>query len=435
MLSLRARASLSALIVLVGMTAAALVAFAAASPARSFTYSAHADGSTVEITFMVPGVSGNNLIDARYPHAQADLGSPTQSHSRASVMDPGDLVQTIPGQADSKCRQYQQKYGFPPSCPPFPAYPYFAQADYPSKPSDSGAVKMQTIGPLTLGAGTYSARALAASAIADGAGHSLDLAGAIGVGDGTTHSITTVDDSGAAGTVTSTLSGIGLFSVVDIAGLASTARASAPAAGNGHANGALKLTGVTVLGTPATINADGVHLLGQSAAIGGATSPAQQALDQLRGAGVTIKLLPASSSVEAGLVSYEGQALQVSGVIPGGGPSFAVKIGHVAAAAFLLPEQHLTGSGGSFRSGPATTTVTIPGTSGQPAVPGTAGSPRPIQGTVRHVPDSPLAALGLAPPALLISLFGVFEAAMITAVAALLWPSRQPLPVETLRPL
>jgi hypothetical protein len=406
----------------------------AASPAAtsSYVYSANADAAAVEVVFSEPGVSTVPLVDARYPHAQADLGSPALSRARASVLDPGALVETIPSQVrNPPCSNGQ--------CPPgfsgFPDYPFIATAAYPSQPNHDGSVAAQTLGPLAVGAGTFSAAAQAAASSAESHGDSLRInADAVVVGHGGALASTVGDALQTAGRAESRLSGIELFGVVRIESLVATAQSLAPSGGAARSSGTLSLSGVTVLGRAAAIDQAGVHLVGQGTSLSPIVSPAQQALDNLQQAGVVIRLLPVSRVDDATRSTYEGQALLVQATTPGG-PGFAAQLGHLDLATFRVAEQ-VVPSGPPPAAGTVDAVQVIPGsatTSGTPGTPPVAGRRHPARQP--SALDTALSALSLAPPALLFGLFAAFEAAMLTAVAALLWTRPSPPPHETLAPL
>ncbi len=405
----------------------AVTALAAASPALGgVSLSGDANSSPVETTFLATTVSTTPLVDAQYPHAQADVASNVQATAHGTVLDPGALVQTLPYEISSNCPPPSP---FPPTPPPvtgcrqFPNYPFEYDADS-GRPHSSGSVAGNTVGPLTVAAGEYDLNVGdgVADAIASGGRSTLAAPQQLTVAGGYAHSTVRVQGDEVVSTVTQRLQGVVIAGVIDIGAIDSTVSTTAVPARPGSATGRLVLSGVTVAGQAAAIDQDGIHLAGQSVPL--PLDTAQQVLQQLQQAGLTVKLLAPTPEVNAGHSSYDGAAVQVTETAPDGS-AISIRLGGARSSAvavpFSVPALGSLGFGGSA--------VTIPTGSLPPA----AAPPPPPAGGSRIVLR--LAGLELTPLQVLIALAALVEVGLLGGTATLLWPARVRAPQATLRPL
>jgi len=412
----------------VGLPAAAL----AASPSPSYAYGADADAAALEQTVTIVQLAGGPAVDARYPHARAVLGSPSQARARASALDPGALVESIPPQVRNCATAIPGCHG---GIPNFPDYPFIAESSWPSQKSAGGSVAEQDAGSATIGAGTYATSVTATGAHADAHGTGVAVGTpALSVGQADATAMATWDPTARATTTTARtdISSVSIAGVVDIASVTAGATARAAAGRPGDATGSLTLGAVTVAGVPASIDAAGVHLAGQAVPLGPATSAAQAALDNLRQAGITIRLLPPATVARQGQVTYTGSALEVAMPLPQGAPQFTFDLGRLSLSALAIHEAQLP----AVPVLPASEVVTtIPGTAGVPGTSGPMPAGQPSGPAASGLRGPALARLALVPRPVLFALFAIFEAAMLGSVAALVWPRQSVAPTPTLTSL
>jgi len=432
------RSRLLALLIGAALAVPAVTALAAVSPALSGqSLSGDANSSPVEATFLVTTVSTTPLVDARYPHAQADIASTVQATAHGSVFDPGALVQTLPYEINSNCPPPSP---FPPSPPPvtgcqqFPNYPFEYDADS-GRPHSAGTVAAQTVGPLTLAAGEYDLNvgAGSADAVASGGRSALALPQQLTVSSGSAHATVRVVGDRVISTVTERLQGVVIAGAIDIGAIDSTVTTTAVSGHLGAATGTLSVSGVTVAGQPATIDQGGIHLAGQSVPL--PLDPAQQVLQQLRQAGLEVKLLAPVLEVKAGHSAYDGAAVEITETFPdspvsqipgGSGSGISIRLGGARASAVAVPFT-VPGLPSLGFSAPA---VGAPaGSVPPPAPPAAPGSSGGSQVVLRF------AGLTLTPLQLLIALASLLELALLGGLATMLWPARVSEPAPTLRPL
>lgn len=429
----------------------------------SISFGADADARPLEVIGLYPQLSNVPLVDARYPHAQADISSPDQARARASTLDPGALVDTGPSAAG--------QVGVP--LPPLPQYPFVATAG-PGTPSASGNVAGRQVGPLWVGGGSYDAQAQPQSAQAHAEGAAIKLSalpGGIAIGAGSATSSTSAGGSRVVAAVHQDLQDVTLLGAIKVAKIDSVAQATAVAGQPGEAQGQTSLSGISVLGQAATIDAGGIHLLGQTvplpqlpipspppvalpslpavppvpglpvqppgigpAPAGSAPpaqeSPAQRWLDSLRVLGITIRLATESKVQDQGQAGYQATALEVSQRLSDG-TTATVRLGGLAVQAIAQPEQAI-GQGSLFSSGRSA----LGGAGGLPvssAHPTGSSSKGPSAGArPQPGPLSVLVGLPLTPRGLLLGLLGLFDLALLIAIVTLLMPRRPRPPGATL---
>lgn len=405
------------------------VAAGGGSPAN-VSLSGDANASPLEVEMVAGSFAKGPLIDARYPHAQADVASGDQATAHGSLLDPGNLVQTLPYEVAANCPPPSPFPQQPPpgGCPQFPAWPFGADADL-AHPNASGNVAGSAVGPLAFGAGAYELTVAAGSAAATATGGDATLSApaALSVTSGSAQATVTALGAEAVSQVTERLQGIKIAGLVDIAAIESTAQVRTAAGAAGQASGRLTVTGVTVAGQAASLDESGLHLLGQSAAL--PLDPARQALEQLRQAGITVTLLQPQRVANTGYGSYTGAAVAVTLASPQDGSGFTALLGPAGASAVAVPFQGVALGGlpaaGQAPALPLGAATGLPGSGALPP-----GGPAGGGGTVIH-----LLGLTLAPRALIIALLALAELALLGAGAAVFWPARVPPPAATLRPL
>lgn len=406
----------------------AVTALAAAPPAVSgVSLSGDANSSPLEATFLATTVSTTPLVDGQYPHAQADVASSTQATAHGTVFDPGALVQTLPYEINSNCPPPSPFPSTPPpviGCRQFPNYPFEYDADS-GRPHNAGSVAGGTVGPATFAAGEYDLNVGdgTADAAASGGRLGLGLPLALSVANGSAHATVRVEGDRVISSVTQRLQGVVVAGVVDIAAIDSTITTSAISGRPGSAAGTLTVSGVTVAGQPASIDQGGIHLAGTTLPL--PLDQAQQALQQLEQAGLSVKLLAPARDVKAGHSSYDGAAVQVTETAPDGS-AWSVRLGGARASTvavpFAVPAIEAVAFGGAVAAPPA---ETLPAAAAPP--------PPPVPGGRRIVVR--FAGLTLTPLQLLIALAGLLELALLGGIATVLWPRPAAAPAPTLRPL
>lgn len=403
----------------------------AASPAAAgYALSGDANAAAVEITMLAATFSTTPLVDGQFPHAQADVASSDQSTAHGSVLDPGALVQTLPYEVSSNCPPPSPfpSVAPPGGCPQFPAWPFGADADS-AHPHVTGNVAGQSVGPFSFGAGDYDlvAGAGSASATATGGRASLTAAQPLTVASGSAQASVRLEGATVVSQVTDRLQGVTIAGVVDIGSIDSTATTRAVPGSPGSATGSLAVGDVTVAGQPAAIDQNGIHLLGQDVPL--PLDPAEQALQQLQQAGLSIRLLKPEQVAAVGHAAYTGSAIQVTETSPQDGSGFSILLGPARASAVAVPFQAFVPASfplGAVGGGGTPVLASLPASTGQPPAPPAAHP----GGSMFRV-----AGLALTPKALLLALLGLLELCLLAAGAVVLWPRTQAPPTATLRPL
>lgn len=414
---------------LLAVPGVAVAVAASDGTSSSYSLSGDADASPLEIQMVAGSFAKGPLVDARYPHAQADVASGDQASAHGSILDPGNLVQTLPYEVGANCPPPQPFPQEPPpgGCPQFPSWPFGADAD-PAHPEVSGSVAGNQVGPLSFGVGEYdlSVSPEMAAATADGGRATLAAAAPLTVTSGEASASVAAQGSAVVSQVTERLQGIVIDGLLDIASVESVAKARTEAGSKGVGSGRLTVSGVTLAGQAASIDATGVHLIGQSATL--PLDPAQQALQQLQQAGVSVKLFGPQATSQSGYGAYSGSAIEVTLASPQDGSGFTILLGPAAASAVAVPFQTfaaapLTSVGGVTTTGLGA--ASLPGGLPPAAAPQPGGGSRVIR----------LLGLALTPRALIVALFALMEMSLLGAGAAVLWPAPPAPPEPTLRPL
>ena len=400
-------------------------AVAAASNPPDVSLSGDANASPLEIQLIGATVSSHPLIDAQYAHAQSDVASGDQATAHGSVLDPGDLVQTLPYEVGANCPPPPP---FPPpppgSCPQLPHWPFGADADLEHR-HVAGSVNASSVGPLSFGAGEYDLQVQPGAASATASGGRATLA-PLTVASGSSHASVATAGSSVVAEIGERLQGVVIDGLLDIESIASTVTVRAAAGSRGVPAGHLTVSGVTVAGQPATIDEAGVHLAGQTLPL--PLDPAQQALQQLQQAGISVRLLQPQEVASSGYGSYAGSAIQVTLASPQDGSGFSAMLGPAGASAVAVPFQTLLPArlplGGTTATAGSSTSE-LPSA----AAPAASRSPGSTTSVIR------LLGLTLTPRALLLALLALLELSLLAAGVLLFWPARAAPPAPTLRPL
>jgi hypothetical protein len=347
------------------------------------------------------------LVDSTIGYASSALSSAGASASAAAAVYPGDLVATGPALL---CSQFLP-------CPLTPpAYPLLAQASYPERPSASAD------SPAPVGA----ARALAGEQSTDGSAQvsKATVPGApvtVSVGAQVTTTRAWVDTAGAHVRSRSDLHNV-VIGPLEVGSLRVTDDVDVPPDGRPTDRTQVAVADVTVAGQAASIDDQGVHVLGvhQAAAVPALT---QQGLDVRLIGTDRADAVGAARSTAGGLrVTVSVPVRGVPAVVPGapganrtylgtlvvGGVGAAVALGTAdgpllsalppaapsSLAAVLLPSRNVPG----VAAGAALPGAMSPG--------GVAVAPAPLASRRRLLPDPDLRTVALmmavVPPGLLL---------------------------------
>lgn len=243
------------------------------------------------------------LVDSTAAYATSSLSSSGTAETLAAAYYPGDLVATGPALL---CGSFLPC----PTAPP--AYPLVADASYPTQPSATAPVGSGTsAGTATATAGQTST---AGRAQAVGASGRTPVPVAVEAGVATTRAW--VDAQGAHVRSRSTLHGI-TAGALAVAALEATETVDVHPDGSVHDQPRVVLSGVTFAGRAASVDATGVHLVGQDAGLPDRTL-AQQGL-RVRLVGADRQDLPgAARSAAGGLqLTFSAPVTGVPAAVPG----------------------------------------------------------------------------------------------------------------------
>jgi hypothetical protein len=232
-----------------------------------------------------------DLADEYYPHTMAAVDSLPHAVADGEFFDPGALVRVGPGEGNGV---YLQPNGAPPI---LPKYPYIAQttSDANSRRDvDAGTGQPFTPEPGVVPAATvpgapqatgFGAGTAHAHADASPMGDSKGAVAGVNLGAVSVASITGESSAKQVGgvitaTTTTTMKDITALGVIHIAGTTLTATLESAGPGTSKATGSVTYAGVTVAGTPATIDQDGLHVGGNDVS----TAQVKSALQQLNAA-------------------------------------------------------------------------------------------------------------------------------------------------------
>lgn len=261
-----------------GVAAVAVAVVSPAPPsaaAGSFTATADARLLAVDLT-TEPGVLFDQLVDAGYEVAQAQLDSLGGSTGFASNPYPSETVVLLPGLLASLSAGGTSDV--------VPPYPLIATSAHPLTPDDRLAA-----GPVVLEASSRAAGSRAQAA--DGAGRSV---AEVGYDEGTDTVVARAETS---------LASVPVSSALTLHGLRSVAEVRRTSAGDLERTSSFEIAAVTILGQRIALGAGGLELAGGVVPVaGGVDALLGPLLDAVAAQGTTIELLPAVETAD-GIVS------------------------------------------------------------------------------------------------------------------------------------
>lgn len=436
--------------------ALALFLLLAGGPARADTpslggYNISADGNVVDVLVdNTTGLAGvHPLSEADFPEAEATFETGPFGSGLATVFWPGGPAADFGSLAP--------ELGFPPSSQPLYSqlyYPVRADSQYPSGPASSTYPANGPSNGFEMQSKADSTGVTSTAAMSDQQSTAaiLSFSQAKGTGSSTANTVATATSS-ADLTDVKLLGGL-----VDIGSITSTAKASSNGTDPATGSASTHVSGVTVLGLPASIGSDGLILPDFAKALGPITGPIVQ--DAVKEAfsglgltitqfpstnkangesyvatsgGVAVQIIPPSSS--ASLLEQAGQALaplfpSQAGIVPTlpgifQGFAMTITLGRATASTNASPPfstsfnplPNVTGSGAVPASGTGSSSLPA-GTSSAP-LGGATLAPTGATSTSPGSSGSPAANIGTATPVSLSSPLGAGAVAAGIVVAAL----------------
>jgi hypothetical protein len=258
-----------------------------------------ADGNAVDILIdNATGLAGiHPFSEADFPAAQTSFASGPFGSGLAAVF--------WPGSAGGNFGSLSSELGFPSQLQPLTSHlndPLKASAQYPLGPQSATYPAGSSGGAAEMKATAEAGGTTAEAAIANQGEPKL-----FGFSSARGNSSATASDKALA-TASSDLNDVSILGLVDIGSVTSTAQAvSNGTTGTGSA--VTHVTGVTVLGQPASIGSDGLVLPSLANSVGGLTAPlVQNAISQvISGLGLTVKEFPSTEAASgAGFTATSG---------------------------------------------------------------------------------------------------------------------------------
>lgn len=321
-----------------------------------------------------------DLSDEYFPHTSVEVNATPHAIAEGEFFDPGSAIQSGPDLING---QVVVNGG-----PPFvPSYPYIAHttSDTSNKRDvDAGVQSPHNPDPLLpqltapgapqvsgFGVGTAHAHADASpKATSDGAVANLNLGGAVTVGSASGSSAARQAAGVVTTTTSSVLKDIAVVGVLHIATETVTAAASLNASGAETATSDLVFQGVTVAGTPATIDKDGLHIGGSDVSLAQARAAAQQLSTALAPAGghlVTAETVR-NAKDDTGTATASADGLAFAFTDPSNTTQVLVSLGHAEVLGHALSEQILTAASTPpttvAAGGPSAPAAPLPASSG-----------------------------------------------------------------------
>lgn len=441
----RLLAAVVASVAAVGMGAVP-VAAAAAQDAAYLTYGASSESWGLDVR-VVP-VAQQELIaditDSYFPHTQADITSTPHATADAAFFDPGATARSLPDLINGQL--------YVNHAPPIvPSYPYVAHTT--SDPSNKRDVDVGTQTPFQpepailpisvpglphptgFGVGTAHAHADASpNAAASAAVADVDL-GQVRIASVSGSSEAKLANGVVGATTTTVAHGIDVLGVLDIATETVTATVTVDAAGHQTKSGQVTYAGVTVAGTPATIDQDGLHIGGTGVPAAQAQAALQQLDAALSAAGahlVGAQVAPTTNAT-AGATAVAVDGFAVAFTDPNNTVSVLVSFGHATATARALPATPPTSTSSppAEASGPAgglevAAPPPPPPAASAVTVPFAPPPPPPVASLARHPAHRTLAAGALAVasplhPVVLPVLAALAELALLATLGCAVW--------------
>ncbi|HEY2815282.1 MAG TPA: choice-of-anchor P family protein [Acidimicrobiales bacterium] len=242
-------------------------------------YKLDSHGEGLSFTYNSPGLipgTPSPLFAASLPESVANMDSGPSSYALSSLVYPGPLIADLPSVL---------ALGGVPQASAIPSYPVRAQAFYPAGPTGSDT---------QVGTGRQSVNTSASDATATTDYGAAQLPGIVNIG-----AITSMVDNALGSSDVTSRTHVELSNVDLLAGLFHvdsivTDLVATSSGSDAASNGTTTMSGVTFLGFPATIDADGVHFTSPPSsdsgaptttsplgALGSALTPAGDGLTQL----------------------------------------------------------------------------------------------------------------------------------------------------------
>lgn len=318
------------------VSAVALVALPVglAGPARADSgapslggYNISADGNAVDILIdNTTGLAGiHPLTEADFPEAQTNFATGPFGSGLATVF--------WPGSAGGNFGSLSSELGIPAQLEPFVSKandPVKANAQFPSGPDTAAYPQGAPNGAVDMRSTADSTGTTATADIADtGSKGVLSFSSAKGTSS-------SVADSTARATASSDLSGVSILGgLIDIGSIQSTASATSDGT-TGSGSSSTHITGVTVLGQPASIGSDGLVLPDFAKSLGPVTGPVVQELvsQTVSGLGLHITEFPSSQTKDGAGYSTTSGGVSVKIDFPASAASLLEQLGAAIAPAF-----------------------------------------------------------------------------------------------------
>jgi hypothetical protein len=294
--------------------AVALLALLAGGPARADSpaapslggYNISADGNAVDILVdNATGLAGvHPLSEADFPEAQSTFETGPFGSGLAAVFWPGGPAADFSSLAP--------EVGFPPSSQPLYSKlydPVRASAEYPAGPDSSSYPPGGPPNAFVMHADAGPTGVTSTAALVDQRQSTASIL-AFSEAKGTSSADATTQAVAAS---SSALTGVKLLGgLIDIGSITSTAQASSDGSDPPTGSAATHISGVEVLGQPASIGSDGLTLPDFAASLGPIVGPiVQNAISQtISGLGLTVTELP--STVGANGEAYDATSGGVS---------------------------------------------------------------------------------------------------------------------------
>lgn len=288
-----------------------------------------ADGNAVDILVdNATGLAGiHPLSEADFPEAESQFQSGPFGSALATVF--------WPGSAGGNFGSLSGELGFPSQMQPLTSQmndPVKASAQYPSGPASADFPAGGTPGVATMHS---TAGAGGTAAVGNVSGEGQNGVFSFSSAEGQSSSVA---DTTARAEATSDVKDISIAGIIDISGVSSGADAKSD--GNtGSGSAFTHVTGVTVLGQPASIGSDGLVLPDFAKALGPITGPVvQDAISQtISGLGLTVTEFPATEKAGGSGWTATSGALAVKIVPPSSAATLLEQAG--AQLAPFFPSQ------------------------------------------------------------------------------------------------
>jgi hypothetical protein len=249
-------------------------------------YVVDGDSEGMSFTYNSPGLipgTGSPLFQVSFPESLTNMNKSPSAYALASLVYPGPLLADLPtvlalGGFDQQTEPLGEDR---PMTGDIPAYPVRAEAFYPSGPTSASQ---------DVGSGRETVATAADSASATAFYGAATLPPLFTTGSATSRTETKLEEGRVISRTRVELTGVDLFaSLIHIESIVTDLVATSNAT-EAATDGTTTVTGMTFLGLPATLDAEGIHLAPQTSdpgapvslpPLGGATNPLQPVLEGL----------------------------------------------------------------------------------------------------------------------------------------------------------